>query len=402
MTCFISLGKINKKFIRYPLSAIIILIIKNILAYKTNLFQYIGKHIFIMIISKGFGKSLSLILYLFLNKKNKNSKKEEAFLENELVYKKEYVKDVKSIKYKRYIVIFISCTFAFTYKIFYQNFGGVNIGKFSLWVINIIYVCIFSYFILNTKLYQHQYFSIIILVILGVALNIINLYGANITFINTIIVIAIEGQCALNVVLNKHLMDNLFCTAYEVCFYEGFFAFLSSIICLTIFTNKEMKIGRIKYKDKNYVDNFYVYLENLNIKEIFVFFFHSFIHLIGFLLCLLTIKYYTIFHIYILLIVDQGNYFAHDLKDWKLYIILILYFFVFLMILVFNENIELNFWGLQKNLKKNIVERATLETSGNTNFLIDDNNSEMQNVDESIEIGQYKFNLENNESSEDI
>ena len=72
------------------------------------------------------------------------------------------------------------------------------------------------------------------------------------------------------------------------------------------------------------------------------------------------------------------------------------------MILVFNENIELNFCGLQKNLKKNIVERASLESSDNTNFLTDDNNSEMQNVDESIEIGQYKFHLENNESSEDI
>ena len=229
-----------------------------------------------MIISKGFGKSLSLILYLFLKNKNKNLKEEEALLENELVYKKEYIKDVKSIKYKKYIVIFISCTIAFTYKIFYQNFGGVNIGKFSLWVINIIYVCIFSYFILNTKLYQHQYFSIIILVILGVALNIINLYGLNVTFINTIVVIAIEGQCALNVVLNKHLMDNLFCTAYEVCFYEGFFAFLSSIICLTIFTNKEMKIGEIIYKDKKYIDNFYHYFENFNIKELYSFLFQAF------------------------------------------------------------------------------------------------------------------------------
>ena len=242
MTGFISFGKINRKYIRYPLVAILILIIKNILFYKTKLFHNINKHIFIMIICKGFGKCLSLILFFFFKSKNKNSMKEKVLSENELVYKKEYLQDVKSKKYKKYIAIFISCTVAFTYKIFYHNFGGVNIGKFSLWIINIIYVCIFSYFILNTKLYRHQYFSIIIIEILGIILNIINLYGVNVTFINIIVVIAIESQCALNFVLSKHLMDNLFCAAYEVCFYEGFFSLLSSIICLAIFTNKEIKI----------------------------------------------------------------------------------------------------------------------------------------------------------------
>ena len=121
----------------------------------------------------------------------------------------------------------------------------------------------------------------------------------------------IEIQYSLNIVINKHLMDNLFCTAYEICFYEGFLCLVSSIICLIIFTNKEMNIGKIINHNKKYIDNFYSYFDNFNIKELFVFFFQAFVHLTTYLLCLLTIKHYTVFHIFILLIFDEGNFFEY-------------------------------------------------------------------------------------------
>ena len=182
----------------------------------------------------------------------------------------------------------------FSYKIFYHDFGGLDIGKYSLWILDIIYVCILSYFILHIKLYRHQYFSVIIIVLLGITLNAINVFGKNIfNAINLILIIIIETQYALNIVIDKHLMDNLFCTPYEVCFYEGFFCLISSTICLIIFTNKEMKIGEINYKDKKYIDNFYHYFENFNIKELYSFLFQAFSHLTSYLLCLLTIKYFA-------------------------------------------------------------------------------------------------------------
>ena len=46
------------------------------------------------------------------------------------------------------------------------------------------------------------------------------------------------------------------------------------------------------------------------------------------------------------------------------------------MILVFTEIIELNFWGLQKNTKKNIAIRALEEEISN---LYDDDNIKEQN-----------------------
>ena len=400
MTFLISIGKIDKKYIIYPISTIIILIIGNSLAYETNIFKNLSKHLFVKLISKSFGKSLALILYLFSKNKNKNLMKKKNIIENKLVYKKEYIMDAKKKKLKKYSLIFLACLLNFSYKIFYHDFGGLDIGKYSLWILDIIYVCILSYFILHIKLYRHQYFSVIIIVLLGIALNAINLFGKNIfNVINFILVIIIETQYALNIVINKHLMDNLFCTAYEVCFFEGFFCLISSIICLYIFTNKEMKIGEINYKNKKYIDNFYHYFEYFNIKELCGFLFQAFIHLTSYLLCLLTIKYYTVFHIFIILIFDEFNFFEHDFKDWKIYIMIILYFIITFMILVFNEIIEINCCDLEKNTKRNIMKRASSDIL-DCGAIIDEESSEIkienENEEDTVEIGQYKFDFPNN------
>ena len=90
----------------------------------------------------------------------------------------------------------------------------------------------------------------------------------------------------------------------------------------------------------------------------FAFIFKLIYYLITTLFELLTIKYYTIFHLFILFIFDEGNYFSYGLNNWKLYITVIVYLFHLFMFLVLNEIIELNCFGLEKNLKKNIIIRA--------------------------------------------
>ena len=65
-------------------------------------------------------------------------------------------------------------------------------------------------------------------------------------------------------------------------------------------------------------------------------------------------------------------------------------FFMFFMTLVFNEIIELNFFGLEYNTKKNIYIRSKVEEDKN-----------FQNPDESIEVsfGNYTANLEMDEDN---
>ena len=49
-----------------------------------------------------------------------------------------------------------------------------------------------------------------------------------------------------------------------------------------------------------------------------------------------------------------------NLKGYSLLVIIGLVF-IFFLTLIFNEIIEINFWGLSYNTKKNIIERANTE-----------------------------------------
>ena len=70
-------------------------------------------------------------------------------------------------------------------------------------------------------------------------------------------------------------------------------------------------------------------------------------------------KYYTVFHIFILLIANEVDFYSYPSKEKHLYYInIILYFLLLFMILVFSENIELNCFGLEKYTKRNISKRA--------------------------------------------
>ena len=47
---------------------------------------------------------------------------------------------------------------------------------YNLWSFDIIFISLFSYLILKTKLYKHQYISMIIILFLGLSLNIVEYY----------------------------------------------------------------------------------------------------------------------------------------------------------------------------------------------------------------------------------
>jgi len=79
------------------------------------------------------------------------------------------------------------------------------------------------------------------------------------------------------------------------------------------------------------------------------------------LIVLITIKIYTPFHILIIFIVGEFEIILNGFDDWKTYIIFIILCIIFFMILIFNEIIELNFCDLSYNVKRNSVNRSTLE-----------------------------------------
>ena len=233
--------------------------------------------------------------------------------------------------------------------------------QFDFWLFDIIFIILFSYIILNIKLYKHQYISIIIILISGLILNTINLINKEINYINILLSIITEFIYCLNIIANKYLMEYTFCSPFEICFYDGIISLILFIITLIISTNIEIKEDKyaIEYEGKFYVDNFFDYYDSFNIKEFLYYF-------IYYLFPLITIQNYTPSHYLIILIFDYEFSFLLDKKiKWRFYLNIIMFVVIFFMILVFNEIIEINCFGFQKNTRKNISERAELDLLNN-------------------------------------
>ena len=393
MACPITFEKLETKHIIYPIIAIIFLIIYNYFIYKTKIFKNIVTQHFIKIVFKSFGRSLAIIPYL-LFKKEINGVGSSSI--NEKLYKKDYIyifAEIFKIKKKiKYFIISLNMIISFLFEILVSYLNYEKDVFFSLWVFEIIYVWIFSYFLLNNKLYRHHYLSIVIIVILGIIINIIN-KKKDFDLNNLIISLGVDILFSLNIVINKYLIDTLSFTEYQICSYEGLFCLILSIIGLIIFT--EFNIGK--------ENDFFEYYDKIDGKEIIPIFIWSICHLIIYLFSLMTIKYYTVFHIFLLLIVNEGNFYLYSLSQWKLYVNLIVYTFIFIMFLVFNENIELNFFGLKEYTKNNIIKRANIDYTKNKdnkdqdnddlNDIYFENSFEKSNNEHSIEFGRYKFNI---------
>ena len=123
------------------------------------------------------GMILTFIPYLiFLNqsKKKKNQDKsvnKDKRNKSQFEIKYEYYDIDKKLKINKYKLLFISSMFDFLETLIIDTF--CNDCLYNLWILNNIFISLFSFLILKTKLYKHQYFSIIVIVIFGILLNII-------------------------------------------------------------------------------------------------------------------------------------------------------------------------------------------------------------------------------------
>ena len=218
------------------------------------------------------------------------------------------------------------------------------------------------------------------MILCGIGLNIINLYQMKLKdipmlFLSILIEVTVSIY-SLGIVLAKFGMDYKFCSPFEITFYEGIFGLILNIICLIISTNIPLKedfkynnlLNISEYKGKKYLDNFYTYLDKLNAIEVLLFIVSMSGRLLFNLFSHITIKHFTSYHVFLLLIMGdlssldwRGKNFGEEC------IIIVIFFIEFIMILIFCEIIELDFCGLEENTRKNILERAEFERYENIN-----------------------------------
>ena len=241
------------------------------------------------------------------------------------------------------------------------------------------------------KLYKHHYLSIILLVVFGIAHNFIaehfTLDNLKENYIGYIIYFFAESIFNILYVLYKFFMIQKFIKSYEILFFQGLIESILGIIMLAITT---------KYYPK--LDSFSMYFDNIGSKEKLVFISLIFINFVTFVTIFIIIDIFTPFHIFLLNILSEiiSGFFDGTYKI-EFYLKIIYYIFIIIsiiIVLVFIEIIQLNFCGLSTMTKKNIEERAGLDSLSLIESDKEDNDYTIKDTEEQkINLGDYTFEL---------
>ena len=353
MVFCISLGKLDKN-IFYPLAAGILKFNFKLILPHTHLID----HPLILSVCSSLGMSLSLFLLLIYKWRSRSklhkyetddSKNNEPTKKKTLEIELEYNNQYKELTTDKYTFIFLSAILDFILTIMVYCFC-INF-KLNLWMFDILFICMFSHVILNSKIYKHQFLCLMIIVLLGIIINIDLYFYQNVLktdITEFVIKYFSEIIFSLCIVLNKYTIEKKFASPYEICFFEGFINLFLYIICLIIF------------KD---LDDFFSYWNELNIIEVLLFLSLMFIQFFFNLFIYITLKKFTECHILIIIVIAELEPFCEDLmnNNFNSIIIIIEFICILFILLIFNEIIEINCCGLQKNTKRNITKRAEIE-----------------------------------------
>jgi len=260
--------------------------------------------------------------------------------------------------------------------------------------IEFLFLFIISSFIYNMVYYKHQYYSIILMLVFEIIkyfLKIKYYYSSKVTVILDLLLQIVLGFFeGIIIAYLKGLMQLKFYSPYKATYIFGFINGIISLILLIAFSYiKANNIGFVEYKEEKYLDNIFFIIENYNIGQIIILFFMGIFYGAINLLYNVTINYYSVCHIFLLL---QSREFSSSVNEeiqknsgpLAISLINLCNLMELLLSLVFLEIVELNFFGLSENTKKNIQKRAEEDPKldkANTcvselEFFNDDNNDD--------------------------
>jgi len=339
---FISLGTIDKK--------IIPIIIGCIFAFLTRLlFNYDGttlfRHSIISNVISSFPRIFAfipLIIFKIRTKKVKN-------VENDIVTQGTFGRyATKNATKGKWIFIVLTSVIFFIQGILLVSTVTV---KTNSWILDILFTCLFSYWIFKIKIFKHHYISIIIIILTGL---IFDLSLGNIQddfskdFLNFLLRLIREIIYSLDDVLVKYTMVRKYCSVYEICLYNG-------LICSALL----MLFALIDHYYFSF-DNYEEYFKDFHREEVGVIFLFIIAQLGVYLSNLFTNRDNTPLHIFIIYVFGQIGYYVFGFSLKSLILIICLIFILF-WALVFNEIIEINCFGLSDNTKRKISFRAETE-----------------------------------------
>ena len=361
----ISIGKIDIKLIPMVVGCIFCFLNRLLNQYDGSL---LFKNPIMTNICISSSKLLTIIPFLISTKFNKSEIKRKNTVKT---LQTKYTIEKDNITKGKWKYLFFSAIVFFVNQFLYVLAIKV---KSNTSILNILITSIFYYLIFKAKLFRHHYFSCALIILTGLLIDLIleNLqYDVSNNLPLFFVRIIRETVYSLSSVIDKYIMEKKFVSVYELLLSNG----VIILILLLIFS----------IFDYNFfgVDNYSEYFSNFNFKELLVIF-GVIITQFGLNLCILiTNKNNSPCHIFIIFIFGQLAYYV-DFTGISIVVILCLIFILFLS-LIFNEIIEINFWGLSYNTKNNISKRALLEE----NMLITSKDIN----DGKVDAGQYEFNV---------
>ena len=380
MKC-INFGDVNKRLL-IPIFGGIIRLIYIFLIHRNPKYEIATKNPFILNIYTSVGMIFSFIPYLILKYRSKtksissNASQIQSKLNIEFIHSDLY-EEIEIDQSKKYKLIICSSIFDFLQVLLLTIF--CIYCNYNLWIFDILFMSLFSNLILKTKLYKHQYISMIIIIILGFILNIIKYFNLGDTKnkldpFELSMKLLSEICLSLSMVIVKYNMEKTYCSPYEICIWEGLIGLILNIIILVIVNQLRVTISGIEYPN-----NFYELFDNYDINDLIICFVELIMNAIYNMVIFVTCDFFTPFHILITSIIKE--FYSYLQTDGNLVLnilgICILIFIAF-MFLVFVEIIELNFWNISYNTKKNIELRSLTDSSieNNYNININDEKSE--------------------------
>ena len=321
----------------------------------------------------------------------KSNTKGENMKEQSLVTRRYHSIIKTQNKKKIFLLIFLISSLEVIYKIgdslllYLQKINKIHylIEKRTGFIIS---VPLFSYLILNKKLYKHHIIALI-LALIGALVVIISRFFLGFSFINEylfhILIILNSFLFSFSLVLIKYLMDKYFIKSpYELLLYDGIFCILNLlifglvqyIIVVNIIDEYYNNKINVKEENKKYFINNYIEIFTILKGQNLMFY-------VGFLVSLISSFSYFIFNIltlfyfspYLNVLTDFLTPLYYNILNYiflekersetliRYLIDLVGYIIIIFAALILNEIIILNFFGLNENTYSNIAYRGTLD-----------------------------------------
>ena len=424
--CCIGFGQ-GSYFYKYIITCILFNYLKDLALKYTpvlsnvqivqSLYKYIGFFIFGIILLQKYRKTI---------KKKINFKKTKKIRSTD--YKLIHNKNIFHYSFLDFITLFF---ISFFYVMHQEGIKLINyFGFYNLefWTFDIVFILIFMYFYFPSNTYKHQTYSMIfiilfdsILLIIASVLNSYHIENENVEtyqniyeykgyfecFFVIIVFIDITFLISFSRIKGKILMDQKFISPYTIILTTGILGLISNSIFSKILNSKingnKCYFGKSneKYNIYCYGDTAYYFttikaIKGIKLfKEIILSFFYIIFYFVSFTCEIFIIKYlnpnYLLMsdNVYfeILKIVNYAEEINKKLLLPKFIILQISELLEFIGCAIYLEIIELKFCGLNKDIKRKIMERAendilySLIESSEEEKEIDENNDSSSSTD---------------------